>query len=159
MSRLACILTTIVATMGLALLVSVGTVSAADCSLTVSPRSGAPGTKFVFTGEGFQPTTLTLTRGDETPRVIAIDDTEATSFQTSLIADDSEVGRWSAVAAGCDDATSMRVTLPPTATASSVPPTRSEDTTQLAGLILLGVLFLSVIAVLLPRLTRAARSR
>ena len=68
MNRVARSLTTILAILGLALLMPVGSVAAADCSLTVSPKTGAPGTEFVFRGKGFTPTTLTLTRGDEAPQ-------------------------------------------------------------------------------------------
>ena len=70
------------------------------------------------------------------------------------------MGKWRAVAAGCDDTASIRVTLPPTATearaSTTTPP--PDDKMQFAGLTLLGVLFLGATALLLPRLTRAARA-
>ena len=83
-----------------------------------------------------------------------------TSFRFELLAEDTNVGKWRAVAAGCDAAVSIRVTLPPTATEASAttPPPPPDDTMQLAGLTLLGVLFLAATALLLPRLTRAARA-
>ncbi len=65
MSRVARTLSTVIATLGLALLLPLGTTSAADCTLTATPRTGAPGTEFVFKGTGFVPTTLSLTRGNE----------------------------------------------------------------------------------------------
>ncbi len=159
MNRVARSFVTILAIMGLALLMPVGSVAAADCSLTVSPKTGDPGTEFVFKGQGFTPTTLTLTRGSETPQVVDVSGPSGSSFKFSLVAGDPDVGKWHAVAAGCDAVASIRVTLPPTATdaaATTTPP--ADDTTQLAGLVLLGVLFLGATALLLPRLTRAARA-
>jgi hypothetical protein len=160
MSRLARTLLTILATLGLALLLPIGTTMAADCSLTASPRTGAPGTEFVFKGKGFTPTTLTLTRGDETPQVVDVSGGSSTAFRFSLIAGDADVGKWHAVAEGCSDTVSIRVTLPPTTTSSAAAEAATtDDTTELAGMTLLGVLFLGATALLLPRLTRAARSR
>ena len=162
MNRVARTLSTILATLGLALLVPLSTVAAADCSLTVSPTTGVPGTEFVFKGKGFTPTTLTLTRGDEAPQVDRRERRHRRRRSSSaLVAEDTDVGNWRAVAAGCEDAASIRVTLPPTATEArdhdDQPP--PDDTAQLAGMTLLGVLFLGATALLLPRLTRAARSR
>ena len=138
----------------------VGSVAAADCSLTVSPRTGAPGTEFVFKGKGFTPTTMTLTRGSEDPQVVDVSGPAGTTFKFSLVAGDPDVGKWRAVAAGCDDVAVIRVTLPPTATEATTTTTTPEpdDTMQLAGLTLLGVLFLGATALFLPRLTRAARA-
>jgi len=159
MNRVARSLTTILAILGLALLMPVGSVAAADCSLTVSPRTGAPGTEFVFKGKGFTPTTLTLTRGSEEPQVVDVSGTSTTSFTFSLVAGDPDVGKWHAVAAGCAAVATIRVTLPPTATESSATATTEpDDTPRLAGLTLLGVLFLGATALLLPRLTRAVRA-
>jgi hypothetical protein len=159
MNRVARSLTTILATLGLALLVPVGTVTAADCSLTVAPKTGNPGTEFVFKGKGFTPTTLTLTRGEEAPQVVDVSGPTGTSFKFSLVASDPDVGKWRAAAAGCSDVASIRVTLPPTATDSAVTTTpEPDDTPRLAGLTLLGVLFLGATALFLPRLTRVARA-
>lgn len=156
MNRVARILSAIIATLGLALLVPVSTVVAADCSLSVSPRTGVPGTEFVFTGTGFTPTTLSLTRGDDA--AVVIDVTGASNEELfTLVADDPDVGRWRAEAAGCEDTVSIRVTLPPTAT--EAPAAAPDDTAELAGMTLLGVLFLGATALLIPRLTRAGRSR
>ena len=160
MNRVARTLTTILATLGLALLVPVSTVVAADCSLTVTPHSGVPGTQFVFKGKGFPPTTLTLTRGDEAPQSIPVGDGTGNSFKFALVAQDIDVGRWSAVADGCEDTAAMRVTLPPTTTATAdTADAPQDDTAQLAGMTLVGVLFLGATALFIPRLTRAARSR
>lgn len=159
MDRLARLLLTILATLGLALLLPAQVVGAQDCSLTASPKSGVPGTEFVFKGQGFPPSTITLTRDGEAPVTVDVSDTSADSFRFSLVAEDSDVGKWHAVAEGCDASVSIRVTLPPTATAPTPPPADQGDTMQLAGLILLGVLFLSATALLLPRLTRATRGR
>jgi hypothetical protein len=162
MNRVARSLTTILAILGLALLMPVSSVAAAGgCSLTVSPTSGPPGTGFVFRGKGFTPTTLIMTRGNEAPKTYDIPaaDISGTSFRFPLLAEDPNVGKWRVRAAGCDDIANMRVTLPPTATqteTTTTPP--QDDTTQLAGLTLLGVLFLGATALFLPRLTRAARA-
>ena len=125
------------------------------------PRAARPGTEFVFKGQGFTPTTLTLTRGDEAPQVGGREwpDRVPRSVQPRRGATRMS-GKWRAVAAGCADAASIRVTLPPTATEASATTTTPapDDTAQLAGLTLLGVLFLGATALLLPRLTRAARA-
>lgn len=160
MNRVARTLSTILATIGLALLVPVSTVVAADaCSLTVSPRTGVPGTEFVFKGKGFTPTTLSLSRGDADPVVVDVSDATDDRLRFALVAQDVDVGRWRAKAAGCADTASIRVTLPPTSTAPTTIATAPDQTTQLAGMTLLGVLFLGTTALLLPRVTRAARSR
>ena len=115
----------------------------------------------MFKGKGFPPTTLTLTRGDEAPQTIPVGDGTGDSFKFSLVAQDIDVGRWRAVADGCEDTASIRVTLPPTTTAAAdtADDRRTDDTAELAGMTLLGVLFLGATALFLPRLTRAARSR
>ena len=160
MSRVTRTLLTIIATLGLALLVPISSVVAADCSLTGSPKSGVPGTKFVFKGQGFAHTTLTLTRGHEDPQSTQVGDGTGNSFRFELVAGDIDVGRWTAVAEGCEDTASIRVTLPPTATeAPTTTASATDETAQLAGMTLLGVLFLGATALILPRLTRAARSR
>ncbi len=156
MSRVARTLSTVIATLGLALLLPLGTTSAADCTLTASPRSGAPNTTFVFKGTGFTATTLSLTRGNEDPRVI---DVLSGPNTFKVFAEDTDVGKWTAVAEGCDASVSIRVTLPPTTTAATTQAPPSDENNQLAGLVLVGVLFLGATALLLPRLTRAARSR
>jgi hypothetical protein len=159
MSRVARTLSTIIATLGLALLLPLGTTSAADCTLTATPRSGAPGTEFVFKGNGFTPTTLSLKRGNEAAKVVDVSGGSSSSFTYQLIAEDEDVGKWRAVAEGCSDTVSVRVTLPPTTTAATTRTPPPDDNSQLTGLVLLGVLFLGATALLLPRLTRAARSR
>jgi len=159
MNRVARSLMTTMAILGLVLLMPVGSVAAAHCSLTVSPRTGPTGTAFVFKGTGFTPTTLTIAHGSETPQVVDVSGSKGSSLKYSLIADAMAVGDWHVVAAGCADVASIRVTLPPTATeaaaATTAPP---DDTSQLEGLTLLGVLFLAATALFLPRLTRAARA-
>ena len=52
MNRVARTLTTILAILGLALLVPVGTVAAADCSLTVTPQIRRPGHRVRVQGQG-----------------------------------------------------------------------------------------------------------
>ncbi len=159
MSRVARTLSTVIATLGLALLLPLGTTSAADCTLSATPKSGAPGTAFVFKGKGFTPTTLSLTRGNEAAQVVDVSGGSSSSFTFQLVAGDPDVGKWTAVADGCDASVSIRVTLPPTTTAATTPAPPPDDSNQLAGLVLVGILFLGATALLLPRMTRAARSR
>ncbi len=157
MSRTASSLVTILAIIGLVIAVPAAAAAAETCSVTATPRQGEPGTRFVIKGSGFTPTTVTLTRGDEEPRVVDVS-TDGDSFRFALIAAEADAGRWRIKAAGCDDTTAIRVTLPPTATETVIvaEPDRSTD---LAPALLLGVLFLGSAALILPRLTRAGRSR
>ncbi|MBX3030510.1 MAG: hypothetical protein KF809_10140 [Chloroflexi bacterium] len=157
MSRIASPLLSLLAVLGLVLVLPVAAVAADACTVTVSPRTGEPGTRFVIRGQGFTPSTITLTRGDEEPRTIDVSG-DQDSFRVGLIAAEADTGRWRVRAEGCSDTASLRVTLPPTATESVV--TGEQDrTTELAAAVLLAVLFLGSTALLLPRLTRAARSR
>jgi|GEM_PF-3441556 len=158
MSRVVRTLTTAIAALGFALLLPLGTVAAADCSLTVTPKTGVPGTEFVFKGKGFTPSTLSLTRGNEAPQVVDVSGPDST-FTFKLVAGDPDVGKWRAVADGCAVVASIRVTLPPTATETTASAPAQDEQAQLAGLVLVGVLFLGATALLLPRLTRAARAR
>ncbi len=158
MSRVVRTLTTAIVALGFALLLPLGTVAAADCSLTVAPRTGVPGTEFVFKGKGFTPTTLSVTRGAQAPQMVDVSGPDST-FTFSLIASDPDVGKWRAVADGCAVVASVRVTLPPTATGMADSAPAQDEQAQLAGLVLVGVLFLGATASLLPRLTRAARAR
>lgn len=156
MSRIVCSFLTLLTIVGLAIALPAAA-AAADCTVTASPRQGEPGTRFVIRGSGFTPSTITLTRSGEEPRVIDVSG-DPDSFRVALIAAEADTGRWRIHAEGCSDTASIRVTLPPTATESTVAVTQ-DRTSELAAAVLLAVLFLGSTALLLPRLTRAARSR
>ena len=131
------------------------------CSLTVSPKEGAPGTAFVFTGSGFTTTTLTFSQAGAQPRSIPVTDTSA-PFTVRLIAGVGDVGRWRAVAEGCADRAVFQVSLPSTATAAAATiattPGAPDRIPALAAFVVLAVLFLACTAVMLPRITRAPRA-
>jgi hypothetical protein len=157
MSRFASTLLSLLTIVGLVIALPAAAVAADACTVTASPRQGEPGTRFVIRGSGFAPSTITLTRGDEEPRVIDVSG-EPDSFRVALIAAEADAGRWRIEAEGCTDTASIRVTLPPTATESTVTTTQ-DRTSELDAAVLLAVLFLGSAALLLPRLTRAVRSR
>lgn len=144
----------------LLLLVAIPAAAQSGCSLTVSPRSGPPGTQFVFTGKGFTSDSMTLTRKGETPRTLPLTEGDKDPFTVKLIGGDGDVGAWRAVAAGCKDPATFRVNLPSTATIAdaqrTVPPDR---TPALLAFALLSVVFLGASAFLLPRVAGTLRAR
>jgi hypothetical protein len=143
----------------LLLLVAVPAAAQGNCSLTVTPRNGPPGTQFKFTGTGFTSTSMTLTRQGEEPRTLPLTNADTDPFTVKLIGGDGDVGRWHAVAEGCRNGATFRVTLPPTAT-QGVPSGTTEDRTPaVAAFGLLAVLFVGASTMLLPRVARSLRSR
>lgn len=143
----------------LLLLVAVPVAAQNDCSLTVTPKNGPPGTEFKFTGTGFTSTSMTLTRQGDEPRTLELADGATDPFTVKLIGGEGDVGRWRAVAEGCSHGATFRVTLPPTAT-QDVPSGTSEDRTPaVAAFGLLAMLFVGASAMLLPRVARSLRSR
>ena len=130
-----------------------------DCSLTVTPRSGPPGTQFVFTGTGFTSTSMTLTRQGEPPRTLDLT-ADTDPFTVKLIGGEGDAGKWHAVAEGCSKGTTFRVTLPPTATSLNAGSGSTEDRSPvIAAFGLLAMLFLGVTTFLLPRVARSIRAR
>jgi hypothetical protein len=90
------------------------------CDLVVNPSSGPPGTEFVFSGTGYSPTELRLTRDGAEPRVVPLNLAGVDPWSVSILAGDSDVGKWKAVAvdavAGCQGVATIKVTLPGTST-------------------------------------------
>ena len=132
------------------------------CSLTVEPRTGPPGTQFVFTGAGFGMTRLTLTRDRETPRTVAVAAAGDPST-VRLIAGGGDIGRWRASGEGCGSATSFRVTEAAAAMPLSPQANGSDDPVAPVAFLLLGLLLVVLLvgsgALLLPRLARSLGSR
>ena len=138
------------------LLLPTGTALGASCPLNVSPSSGAPGTRVTFTGHGYTPTQLRLTRDNHPPKVRALDLNGADPFSFSIVASDSDVGNWHAVAVEeggtCRGTATLHVTLPSTATVDDA---TGVDTTVVSMAISgLGVLFIAVTVVMLRRSRR-----
>jgi hypothetical protein len=141
--------------LGLLLLPS-GPALGASCTLSVSPASGDPGTRFTFNGHGYTPTQLRLTRDDHPAKVVPLQLNGADPFTFSIVASDSDVGTWHAVAveAGntCKGTATLHVTLPSTATSDD--PTGVDATVVSMAVSGLGVLFVAVTIVMLRRSRR-----
>lgn len=131
-----------------------------DCELSVKPRSGGPGTEFVFSGAGYSPTRIVLKRDGGPTRTVRVTPGESDAFTIRLVAGQDDTGIWKATAIepdGCRASASFRVGLPPTSTIDGV-----DDGMRgaaLAGFAALGALFVAASVVVLPRVTRNARSR
>jgi hypothetical protein len=127
----------------------------ASCPLSVSPSSGTPGTRFTFSGHGYTPTQLRLTRDNHPARVVPLQLNGADPFTFSIVASDSDVGTWHAVAEGggtCRGTATLTIALPSTATVGE---TTGVDTTVVSMAISgLGVLFVAVMVVMLRRSRR-----
>ena len=132
--------------------------SRGDCSLTVHPRSGEPGTQFAIRGEGFNTDQVTLNRAGSEARTIPVS-ADRDSFVVRLVAEEPDAGRWKVSARGCRETTSLRVTLPPTATKETEPSISNDRTPALVAFAALGGLFLVSSFVLFRRGTRPGTSR
>ena len=128
----------------------------ASCPLSVSPSSGAPGTRFTFSGHGYTPTQLRLTRDNHPARVVPLQLNGADPFTFSIVASDSDVGTWRAVAVEgggtCRGMATLHVTLPSTATVGDA--TGVDATVVSMAISGLGVLFVAVTVVMLRRSRR-----
>jgi hypothetical protein len=129
-----------------------------DCSLTVTPRSGEPGTQFAIRGEGFYTNRIRLSRAGGTPRTMPVT-SERDSFVVRLVADEPDAGRWRVSAKGCRETASLSVTLPPTATVAAEPARAEDRTPAIAAFAALGGLFLVSSILLVRRGTRPGTSR
>ena len=69
--------------LGLLMLPS-GPALGASCPLSVSPASGDPGTRFTFTGHGYTPTQLRLTRDDHPAKIVQLQLNGADPFTFSI---------------------------------------------------------------------------
>lgn len=134
--------------------------SGSDCTLSVNPKRGGPGTEFVFSGAGYSPTRIVLKRDGGPSKTVEITPDGTDEFTVRLVAGQNDTGAWRATAIepdGCRASVSFRVGLPPTATIGGV-----DDGMRgaaLAGFAALGALFVAASVVVLPRVTRNARSR
>lgn len=145
----------------LALAISAAPVAAQDdCSLSVKPKSGGPGTEFVFTGSGFEPSRIVLRQDGGPAKTVSVTPSGTDTFEVRLVAGKGDTGPWKATAIEpdvCRASVSFSVGLPSTATVDP-----SDDGLRgaaLAGFAALGGLFVAAGVVVLPRLTRNARSR
>jgi len=131
-----------------------------DCTLSVKPRNGGPGTEFVFRGSGYAPTRLVLKREGAPTKTVQVTPSDADDFTIRLVAGQDDTGSWTATAVEpdvCRASASFGVGLPPTSTMEA-----ADDGMRgaaLAGFAALGVLFVAASVVVLPRVTRNARSR
>lgn len=127
-----------------------------NCDLTVEPSSGPPGTEFVFSGSGYSPTELQLTRDGAAPRVVPLSLAGADPFEFSIVAGDDDVGKWKAAAvdatAGCQGIATIRIALPGTSTLDALAP--ADKTPVLAAFAGLAGVFMISVAFLLRRSRR-----
>jgi hypothetical protein len=130
-----------------------------DCVLSVKPRNGGPGTEFVFTGSGYSPTRIVLKREGGTSRTVDVTPGAEDAFTIRLIAGKDDTGSWKATAIEpdvCRASVVFSVGLPPTSTPGAA---ADDPAPALAGLAALGLVFVLSSFVILPRVTRSARSR
>ena len=131
-----------------------------DCTLTVKPKQGGPGTEFVFSGSGYSPTRIVLRQDGGPTKTVAVTPDDSDSFTIRLVAGKGDTGDWRATAVepdACRASASFTVGLPPTSTVES-----TDDGLRgaaMAGFAALGGLFVAASVVVLPRVTRNARSR
>lgn len=132
--------------------------AAGTCTLSVSPASGPPGTQFVFTGSGYTPTKLTLTKDGAKPKVIDLNLGTQDPFTIKIVAANGDVGRWKAAAqvdgSGCVGTASIHVTLPSTATAPATGDTAGDRTAEMAAFAALALVFMAATALLYRRTDR-----
>ncbi len=129
-----------------------------ECTLSVKPKNGGPGTEFLFSGTG-APTKLVLRLAGGPTKTVTVTPDEDDTFSIRLVAGKEDTGQWKATAIEpdvCRASASFTVGLPPTATAEGEDGLRGA---ALAGFAALGGLFVAASVVVLPRLTRNARSR
>lgn len=112
--------------LGLALAYALGVpgVSAATgCSVEVSPRAGAAGTVFVFSGAGFEPTRLVLLKDGEPAGSHELDaGDQGEPWQVTVRSRPGDEGEWSAELSSdeCTATAEFRVTLANTDAADTV---------------------------------------
>jgi len=131
-----------------------------DCTLSVRPRNGGPGTEFVFSGTGYAPSRLVLKRDGGPTRTVQVTRGDADGFTIRLVAGKDDTGAWSATAVEpdvCRASASFHVGLPPTSTIEDTDDGRRGG--ALAGFAALGVLFVATGVIVLPRVTRNTRTR
>lgn len=131
-----------------------------DCTLSVKPRNGGPGTEFVFSGAGYAPSRLVLKREGGPTKTVQVTPGDSDGFTIRLVAGQNDAGAWTATAVEpdvCRATASFRVGLPPTSTIASTD--EGLRGAALAGFAALGALFVAASVFVLPRVTRNARTR
>jgi len=132
----------------------------ADCSLAVKPSHGAPGTQFAFSGSGYAPTRIVLKRAGGPTKTVPVTPGDSADLTVRLVAGQGDTGTWKATAiepGGCSASVSFTVGLPSTSTVAG--PDDGMRGAALAGFAALGGMFVLASVVILPRVTRNARSR
>ena len=83
-------------TLGLLLLTVAATPVAAqdDCTLTVKPKNGSPGTEFVFSGSGYAPTRIVLKQPGGPTKTVSVTPGDADTFTIRLVAGQGDTGSW-----------------------------------------------------------------
>jgi hypothetical protein len=119
-------------------LLGLGTASAlalqpVSCTVNVAPRAAEAGSSFVFSGSGYDPTTLTLQKNNEPPSVHDLNLGDADPWTVTVRSRVGDEGRWTATftdaTANCQAEAQFRVTLSNTdavADVSSTPPTHQQ---------------------------------
>ena len=101
------------------------------CSVTVSPKSGAAGQTFIFQGNGFEPTQLTLHKNDAEAGMHDLT-INTDPWQTSVLSRPGDEGSWSAEfdSDTCTAVATFKVTL----TNTDVSPTTAGAPASGSGL-------------------------
>lgn len=111
------------------------------CSVEVSPRAGAAGTVFVFSGSGFKPTELTLHKDDSDAGVHDVDVGTEDPWQVSVRSRPGDEGAWVAELSSdaCSATAQFRVTLNNTdAVSDAVTPPASAPAPLALALFVIG---------------------
>lgn len=124
-----------------ALLLAPSALGQGECKLSVAPATGHAGTTFVFSGSGFTPSKLDLSRDGGSATTLDLTLNNADPFQITIKARSGDEGRWTARAytpGGCDAQVDFRVTLPSTATdnPTTTPGSSSSTTLLVAGMLI-----------------------
>src|SRR4051794_14469769 len=83
-----------------------------DCVVTVDPQAAAGGSVFTFSGSGFQPTHMTLQKGEDTQTLSDIDVAGADPWSVTVQSRNGDEGAWKAtfdVDGGCSVTVQFRV--------------------------------------------------
>ncbi len=117
-----------------------GVSAAEECAVDVSPAAGPAGTVFVFSGTGFVPAQLDLTKDDAPAGAHAIDVGEELPWEFSVRSRPTDEGTWRAEFSSdeCTASAEFRVTLSNTATADGSAGTASPSV-PFGQLVLLGI--------------------
>jgi hypothetical protein len=108
-----------------------------DCSVSVSPRAGAAGTVFTFSGSGFTPDTLVLHKGASDAGSHTLDLEHADPWHVTVRSRPGDEGAWSAELRGsaCSPVARFTVTLANTDAASAADHAPANGTPPIALLL------------------------